>query len=278
MTMKKVGIALGGGGVRGLAHLLALETLDECGVKPSVIAGTSMGAIVGVLYASGKSPADIRQSIEKHMLAGKNRFKEALARKSELLQWLKMVKLERGRGGLLQADAFLHFLLKEIHVFSFEELRIPCRVIATDFWTGHEVVFESGPLLPALKASIAVPGVFAPVVLGRQTLVDGGLSNTLPYDRLTGCDFCIAIDAIVSRQPKGNATPGILESVLGMYDILMENNTALKIALSPPSLYIRPEIHDVPLLDFSRIADVLQQSRPAMEFLKAEIERAHLAG
>ncbi|MGS2722872.1 patatin-like phospholipase family protein [Porticoccus sp. GXU_MW_L64] len=264
--MTKIGIALGGGGVRGLAHILALETLDECGIKPAAIAGTSMGAIVGALYASGLSGTDIHAGINRHIIRKGDDLKNILAKKSDLLKWLKLATPTLRRGGFLSADNALQYLLELIEVRTFEELKTPLRVVATDFWSGDTVTFDSGELLPALKASMAIPGVFPPVEIDRRVLVDGGIANNLPYDLLPPeCDQTIAVDVAPTRVPqKKEAVPGLLDAVLGTFDILLENADRQRLKTTPPTIYLKPEITGVRTLDFDMIEEVFEQATPAM--------------
>ena len=239
--MKRVGVALGGGGVRGMAHVAALETIDACGIRPSVIAGTSMGAIIGALYASGQSGKSLREGIESHIVTHEDRFKDILSKTPRLVRWLRVVSAELGRGGFLKADGFLKYLFAAIGVTTFEELRIPLHVVATDFWTGEEVVISSGELLPAIMASMAIPGVFAPVVIGDRVLVDGGIVNNVPYDLLKGeCECSVAIDVAPDRSVRENRVPNIIDATLGMFDMLVEKVMEGKRQEGAPTIYFRP--------------------------------------
>jgi NTE family protein len=203
-----IGIALGGGGVRGLAHVAALEAIDAYGITPTAIAGTSMGAIIGAFYASGKSASEIRSIIKKHIIAREDGIKDIYAKKDSLKKWFHSVRLARKGSGLLDADGFLRHLIKQMNVTKFEELKIPLHVFATDFHSGESVVFDSGPLLPALKASMSVPGIFVPVEYENKILVDGGVSNNLPYYiLLKKCDKTIAIDVAITRKEKDASPP-----------------------------------------------------------------------
>ncbi|UTW44419.1 patatin-like phospholipase family protein [bacterium SCSIO 12696] len=272
--MDKVGLALGGGGVRGLAHILALETMDHCSIKPAAIAGTSMGAIIGALYASGLSGEEIHAGVYRHTIRKSDELKSILAKKSDLLKWLKLATPTLRRGGFLNADGALLYLLDLIEVRSFEDLSIPLNVVATDYWSGEAVVFNSGELLPALKASMAIPGVFPPVKIDGRVLVDGGVANNLPYDLLPAhCTKTIALDVAPTRQPPPEKTvPGMLDSVLGMFDILLENADRQRITGSPPSIYLKPEIIGVRTLDFDMIEEVFEQAKPAMAGFEKELQ------
>jgi NTE family protein len=273
--MKRIGVALGGGGARGLAHILALEAVDEAGIVPSVIAGTSMGAIVGALYASGHSGEEIHQGFARHIIRKNDKLRDILDRRAELLKWLKSVKPELRGGGILRPDGFLRYLLDEIRAETFEELKIPLRIVATDFWSGREVIFSAGALMPAIQASMAIPGIFSPVVIDGRVLVDGGLVNNVPYDLLSSdCDCTVAIDVAAVRTPEENRVPGVLDSIFGMFDLLIERSVEAKLAVSPPTIYIRPGLSNIRVLDFNKHEEVFRQSAPAMEILRAELRRA----
>ncbi|MGB5427046.1 MAG: patatin-like phospholipase family protein, partial [Gammaproteobacteria bacterium] len=178
---KRIGLALGGGGAKGLAHILMLETLDEMGIRPHVIAGTSIGAIIGALYAAGLSGKEIRAQLEQFFVdqhaAEKNMF--AMPKS---LRWLDFIDPAFAGAGLLNSDDFIAWMGEVLPVKNFSGLKIPLKVIAAELLTGREVIMQSGALLPALQASMAVPGVFPPVDVEGHLLVDGGVANPLPYD------------------------------------------------------------------------------------------------
>lgn len=270
--MKHIGLALGGGGVRAMAHVPVLEAIDRNGLNISALAGTSMGAILGALYASGQTGQDIRKKIRRHAGLDGRKRKTLADKSSQVFKWLKMVKFGSGRGGLLRAEGFLDFLLDELRDTTFEDLKIPLQVVTTDFWTGEEVVFESGPLLPALEASMAIPGIFAPIPIADRVLIDGGMVNNVPYDRLTGrCDYTIAIDVTPRRHPGKRQMPTIVESILGMYDILIDTAMSRKLANSSPNIYFRPGLDNIMTLDFSKIESVWAQTLPTMKELEKKL-------
>ncbi len=257
-----------------MAHVPVLEAIDRNGLKISALAGTSMGAILGALYASGQTGQDIRKKIRRHAGLDGRKRKTLADKSSQLFKWLKMVKFGSGRGGLLRAEGFLDFLLDELRDTTFEDLKIPLQVVTTDFWTGEEVVFESGPLLPALEASMAIPGIFAPIPIADRVLIDGGMVNNVPYDRLTGrCDYTIAIDVTPRRHPGKRQMPTIVESILGMYDILIDTAMSRKLANSSPNIYFRPGLDNIMTLDFSKIESVWAQTLPTMKELEKKLCR-----
>ncbi|MCD4795884.1 MAG: patatin-like phospholipase family protein, partial [Candidatus Cloacimonetes bacterium] len=157
--MKKIGLALGGGGARGLCHIKFIEALDELELKPSIIAGTSIGAIIGAFYASGLSGVQMENML--YEIDFKDLFKMMD------FSFLSRSSLIKGRG-------VENFLKQNIPVSTFEELNIPLKIVATDFWREDDVVFDSGKLIPAIRASISIPAIFEPVILDDKVLIDGG--------------------------------------------------------------------------------------------------------
>ena len=269
----KIGLALGGGGVRGLAHISVLEALDELGTKPSIVAGSSMGAIIGAIYASGIPGKRIKERLESHLILKDDTWRDVIEKRSDLLRWVKAFSADFSRGGLIKTEGFFEYLFSEIKKNTFEELEIPLLVIATDYWKAEEVVFESGPLLPAIQASIAVPGVFAPVSIGEKVLVDGSVVNLVPYDHLLDrTDITIAVNVIGTR-PRTEQVPNAIESVLGTFDILQTAVLAEKMKHQEPDIYVYPDISDVRLFEFNKIGDVFLQATPAVEAMKRQLTK-----
>lgn len=269
----KIGLALGGGGVRGLAHISVLETLDDLGIKPSIIAGTSMGAIIGALYASGMSGKEIRERISRILILKDDTWRDVVAKKSDLLKLVKAFSAEIPRGGFINTQGFFEYLFSEIRKRTFEELEIPLLVIAADYWTAEEVVFEKDALLPALQASMAVPGVFAPVPFAGKVLVDGGVVNLVPYDHLLErADLTIAVDVSKVRNPGKNEIPGALESVLGAFNIMQASALAEKMKIRKPDIYVQTEIQGVRMLDFGKTEEVFLQAAPAIALLRKQLK------
>lgn len=270
--IKRMGIALGGGGVRGLGHIPVLETIDACGIKPVALAGTSMGALMGVLYAAGMSGQAIRRLVEEHMVNRDDGIKDLYAKKAYLLKWLKVVRLSWTGTGLLMADNFLRYLIEQVDVVNFEDLQIPLRVVATDFYSGESIIFDSGPLLPALKASMSIPGVFVPVEHDGNILVDGGMSNNLPYDILPeSCDLTMAVDVSPTRERLDADPPSMMDATLGMFDMLVERVTKAKIERHPPGLYFHPRLVGIRILEFDKAKVVFKQVEEALPDLERKI-------
>ena len=268
---KKVGLALGGGGAKGLAHIPMLQTLDALGVRPVSIAGTSIGAIMGTLYAAGASGDEIYDGITE-LVAMPKTLQEAFEAK-QLFAWLEFFDLNISRGSLFQVDKFLDHLEDLIGVSDFESLAIPLKVVATDFWGREEVVFDRGPIIPAVAASFAMPGIFKPVVLDERVLVDGGSVNPLPYDLLEDeCDVIIAIDVMGRRARDEALLPSYSESVFNTFQIAEKSILREKFRRRKPDIYLEVEIAGVRALEFHKVDDILRQAEPARKRLESALK------
>jgi len=268
--VEKIGIALGGGGAKGLAHIAMLEVLDALECVPHRIAGTSIGAIIGVMYASGRSAAEIREAVAE--LTAAPRALRAVLEARQLPGWIEYIGVEIGRGSLLKVDKFLAELEDVIGVDRFEQLPIPLQVVATDFWAREQVVLCEGPIIPAVAASFALPGIFKPVVMDDRVLVDGGIVNPLPYDLLLdACNIVIAIDVIGSRRPSANRMPSYSESIFNTFQIAAKTILREKIKAHPPTIYIEPDINEVRVLEFHKAEEIYAQSEPARDQLEREL-------
>ena len=270
---KRVGIALGSGGANGLAHIVMLEVLDDMGIRPSRISGASIGALVGALYASGRTGREIRDLVNRLVASGNGEPDAGLISES-LFLWLDLIDPDIGHGGLIDGERILSYLYREIETDTFEDLEIPLEVVAADFWEQEPVVFQSGPLLPALKASMALPGVFTPVVHEGLTLVDGGTVNPLPYDLLMEeCDIVIAVNVLGLRPSGGAAIPGYFETIFNSVKILQQSIVREKMRRQPPDIYIEPSVCDVRALEFYRADEIFEQAAPAAKILRHRLLR-----
>lgn len=268
----RIGLALGAGGANGFAHILMLEAFEALGLRPARIAGTSVGAVIAGLYASGRSAADIDAIAGELAVRDSHAWRELLLER-KLLRWLELFDPAIGRGGLVSSRAFLNALYGQRMPDTFEELHIPLSVVATDFWGRGQVVLEAGPLLPAVQASMALPGVFTPVRIDGRLLVDGGTVNPLPYDLLVDdCDLTVAINVTGKRSPK--AALSFFDSVLNTFQIMQSAIIAEKRRHREPDIYIEPDIVDVRALEVGRRDSVYAQSRPARDELKRRLAEA----
>lgn len=260
--MPPIGLALGGGGVRGLAHVAVLKAMDAAGFPPGRIAGTSMGAIVGAMYAAGVSPAEMEARVLDHLITEGDRLPDILHKRRHLVRWIGALVPElRGRG-LIHPDRLLEMLMGDILELGFEDLEVPLTVVACDYWSGEQVLFDSGPLAPAVKASMSMPGVFPAVEREGRVLVDGGLVNQVPYDLLReGCSPVVAVDVGPAPLPGRSEPPGMLDAIAGAFDIVQNGLLERRLAKSPPDVLVRTRFEDIGLLDFNRADDVLELSR-----------------
>lgn len=254
----KIGLALGGGGARGLCHIEFCKAFDELEIKPSIISGTSIGAIVGCLYAAGISGSEIKSITESVGLV-------ELTRMIDFNIWQS--------SGLVKGKAVMDFLDEQLPVQFFEELDIPLKIIATDFWNRQEIVFESGPLLPAIRASISVPVVFQPIKINDRVLVDGGAVNPLPYDRIKDeCDILVAIDVSGTMVPgRGYPIPNMFEVVANSLRIMETTLVQNKMKSFKPDIYIKPELKNILLMDFHRDKEIMDSVAQDVHLFKRAI-------
>lgn len=272
MSIPTVGISLGGGGARGLAHIAVLETLDSMGVSVSVMSGTSIGAIIGVLYASGIPAKDIRSTIEE-LIRRPGSFEEVRAGK-RLFGWLDLLGVEFGRSHLLEAESFITELHSLLGIDNFEDLQIPLHVVASDFWERKEVVFSTGPLLPAITASFCLPGIFRPVVIDGRVLVDGGCVNPVPFDLIREqCEVLIAVDVMGNRTPGEDLLPNFSEAVFNTFQIAERTITAQKLKVHPPDILLEPAITDVRVLEFHKADQIFRQATSLCRELESKLKK-----
>jgi NTE family protein len=269
---KTVGLALGGGGAKGLAHIAILETLESMGVVPKVISGTSIGAMVGSLYASGMTAKQVRSAVDE-LLEMPGSIGEAFDAK-RAFGWLELLSLQVRRSHLFDAQALIEELDQLMGVSQFEQLKIPMKVIAADFWQRKEVVFETGDLLPAIAASFCLPGIFEPVVIGDKVLVDGGMVNPVPFDVIRqDCDIVVAVDVLGKRYPDGDQLPTYFEALFNSFQIAEKSISMEKMKHNAPDIFIEPEIVDVKMLEFHKSEQIYQQCAPACRHLESELTR-----
>lgn len=259
---RTLALALGGGGARGLAHIGVLEVLRAEGIEASFIAGTSMGGLVGSLASACAGPAEILSIARAFRFPG--RFMPG-----RMLVWEKIFP---------SAAALLRHR-------TFEELAIPLVVSAVDLMTGDEIALHSGPVLPAVRATCAVPGVFAPERLGTHCLVDGGVTNMLPVDLAWACDpdVVVAVNIVASPPPAlrldsrygrlatalGSVVPNPLTAYLAYevamrsVEIALDRQRAMAVAMTGPEVLIDVDLTHVAISDFHRIDEIVDAGREA---------------
>ncbi|MEM8701798.1 MAG: patatin-like phospholipase family protein [Pseudomonadota bacterium] len=256
-TPPRIGLALGGGGARGLAHIPVLEAFDDLGLKPARIAGTSIGAILGAAYAGGHSGEEIRRIVVE-TFADRN----TVLSKVWQLRPKRFADMFRARPVQIDPERVLEVFIAEHLPKSFEDLHIPLRVLATDFFGCEERDFEDGPLLPAIAASIAIPAIFRPVKHADRFLIDGGVVNPLPFEGMrSDCDIIVAVDVVGAPVPRANNSDiNMLDALFGSSQILMQTITAQKLKLEQPDILVRPPHDTVRVLDFLKAEQILERA------------------
>ncbi|MGH8149031.1 MAG: patatin-like phospholipase family protein, partial [Steroidobacteraceae bacterium] len=266
----RIGLVLSGGGARGAAHIGVLEMLAKMRIPIDAIAGTSMGAVVGGLYASGLSPAEIKSMMDS--VNWNDAFSDepprkdlSFRRKEERLQFpmklplgLRGGKLRLPRG-LLEGETLTRILrrltLPVAEITNFDDLPTPFRAVATDLTTGEPVVMRAGDLATAMRASVSAPGVFSPVERDGRLLVDGGISENLPIDvaREMHVDVLIVVDVGFPLYPRNRlVSPAVISDQ--MLAILIRRESERQLAtLAPRDVLITPNLGDASSFDFSII-------------------------
>jgi NTE family protein len=261
----RIGIALGAGSARGWAHIGVLQVLVEAEIVPEIVAGTSIGALVGAVYAEDD-------------LAGLERWVSALT-------WRKVVGyFDFSFGsGLLKGGKLFGVLRSEFLAKDIGELKLPFAVVATDLATGREVWLREGPVADAVRASIAMPGLFTPYPRDHQLLVDGALVNPVPVTlaRALDADFVIAVDLSSSRvgrfvhdrEDRKTKMPGMVEVITNSLNIMSVRITRSRMAGEPADAVIQPRLGNIGLLEYHRGPEAIAEGRAAAELAIPQIRR-----
>lgn len=273
MKDPRIAIALGAGGARGIAHVHALEALDDLGVTPAIIAGTSIGAIMGAGYASGMTGSDIHTYVDQLF----NDRRQLLARLFKVRPESVRQFLDDGglRLGEINIERVLDVFLPPSIPDDFADLTIPLRVVATDYYQNTARFFSKGALRPTLAASAAMPAVFLPVIIDDQVFIDGGTTNPAPFDNLADlADIVVAID--VSGGPRGTPgkRPGKIDVVYAASQLMQQSIVRAKAESHRVDVLLRPNVEDFRVLDFLRTSHVLDQSKALKDDLKRALEAA----
>lgn len=265
-------VAFGGGGARGLAHIHVIEALDELGIRPVEIAGSSIGAIIGAGMAAGMAGADIRDYARK--LLG-NRA-EVLARLWRARPGLSGLMAGDGLGFTpLDAERVLKSFLPAAVPARFEDLPIPLKVTATDYYGHALAVFDEGDLYSALGASAAIPAVFRPVRRDGKLLIDGGIYNPVPFDLLEGrADIVIAVDVVGTPKVSNRKRPNAIELMFGASQLMMQSITAMKLKSKRPEILLRPPVSRFRVLDFLKVEAVMAETAAIRDETKRAIAAA----
>ena len=267
---KSFGLALGAGGARGLAHIAICEALDEINRKPVAVSGSSIGALIGAAYCAGMSGKEMRRFVVGLAHDRAEVFSRLIATRAGTFASLLTSGL--GNMTLLDAEKFCDQFLPRRVPHQFEDLSIPLTVVASDLYRREQVVFSSGPLWPALAASIALPALMRPVVIDGHILIDGGAVNPLPFEHLRErADVTVAVDIsgvpLQMRREIPNAWECIFAAVLLMAGAI----TAEKVKHAPPELIVRPAVAPFRMMDFLQASAILRAAEPAKRELKEKL-------
>jgi len=300
MQKPKIGIALGGGAARGWAHIGVLKALAKRGIVPDVVAGTSMGAVVGGCYVAGK--IDMLES-----------FARSLTRR----RVFSLLDFNFAGSGLISGQRLCDSLDKHLEQISIEELDRDFVAVATEFGTGHEIWLDRGRLVDAMRASYALPGIFRPVKIGGRWLFDGALVNPVPVSacRALGARIVIAVNpvwdtfgkgTVIANQeavqdpvdgidqphpPKGNGraalrvlhhqffgkrdgAPGISSVMVDAFNTIQDRIARSRLAGDPPDIMISPKLNGVGLFDFHRAKQAIERGEEAVEREFGEVDRS----
>jgi NTE family protein len=266
---KTFALALGSGGARGIAHIPVIEALDELGLRPTAIAGSSIGALIGAAYAAGMTGKEIRRHVIAFAHDRAQAFRGLVAARSGAFGRL----FAAGGATLVDAEKFCEQFLPAPLPESFEALPIPLTVIASDLHRRKQVALSSGPLRPALAASISLPGLMRPVAIDDMVLVDGGATNPLPFDALRGrADIVVAVDISGEPSESRRDIPSPFECIASTVLVMGNAIMSEKLKHSAPDLMVRPNVGVFRTLDFFQASAILRAAEPARAEIATELQ------
>jgi NTE family protein len=256
--LPKIGLALGGGAARGFAHVGVIAALEDAGIKPDFVVGTSAGSMVAAMYASGKNAAQLEQ-IAMDM------------EEATITDWT----LPFFNRGMIRGEALGRYVNAQVGNLPIERMVLPLGIVSTNLRTGLGVLFQKGDTGMAVRASSAVPSVFTPVKIGTQEYVDGGLVSPVPvrYARQMGAELVIAID--ISSAPEGNAADSQLQILLQTFAIMGKSINSFE--LQEADLLVRPELSGVKGGDFTSKRRSIDAGRNAMQRMLPQLKALMLA-
>ena len=263
---KSFALALGAGGARGLAHIAIVETLDEMGVKPTAIAGSSIGAVIGAGYAAGLSGRTMR----RHLIRLAHDRGEVLRRvmAARAVAWSDILGAGFGNPLVVDASKFYDAFIGDLLPEDFSALQIPFLAVVTDLFARESVLLASGPLKPAVAASMAVPGLVRPVEIDGRVLVDGGAVDPLPFGCLRGkADVVVAVD-VSGGVAERASVPDPWEALFSTISVMSHTIVSHKLKEGAPDLVLRPNIGIFRMLDFFQASAILR----AADLIKAEVK------
>ncbi|MGF0537121.1 patatin-like phospholipase family protein [Agrobacterium sp. ES01] len=264
-----VAIAFGAGGARGFAHIPVIEALDEMGIRPVAIAGSSIGAIMGAGMAAGMTGAEIRE----FALETVGRRGAVTSRLWSLRGGTMRDALGGFRFGQFNLETILPAFLPAQLPDQFSGLQIPLTVMATDYYGQREIAVSEGKLVTALAASAAIPALFMPVSLNGALSIDGGIFNPVPYDKLKGrADIIIGVDVVGGPVGDPTEAPSRFDSIFGAGQLTMLSAIQLMLKIYTPEIFLRPPVSGFRVLDFLKAQQVLEATEGLKDGFKRDLE------
>jgi len=255
----RIGLALGAGGAKGMAHLAFLQAMEDLGVRPTIISGCSIGALIGAYYAAGLSPKDINSILLDIDLKDMTKFLDFSFFDSS---------------GIIKGKGVENFIRNTLPVHEFKELNIPLKIVATDYWKREDVIFESGDLIKPIRASISIPVLFEAVSHNDTILIDGATTNPVPYDILKDkCDLIIAIDVTGKYTP--SPTRGIssrIEMIINTLQIMQSAIVKCKGVDTAVAIFAQPELENINVLDFHKHEEIMLSVMPHVVKFKKDLK------
>jgi NTE family protein len=248
----RIGLALGGGAARGFAHIGVIQVLEENGIRPDLVVGTSAGSLVAALYASGKGGTELA----------------ALAQSMDEFAFTDWSYPGRG---LIRGEALARYVREHTRGRSIEQMKLPLGIVATDLDSGQGILFQLGDPGVAVRASSAVPAVFQPVRIGTREYVDGGLVAPVPvrYARQMGAELVIAVD--ITAPPDGAATGDVMRMLLQTFSIM--GRSINQFELREADIVVRPSLDGVSSADFGARTRSIQAGREAATGMLADLRK-----
>ena len=251
----RIGLALGGGAARGFAHVGVIQVLEEAGIRPSLVVGTSAGSLVAAIYASGKNGAQLQQIA-------------LTMEEATITDWT----LPIFGNGMLRGDALARYVNAQVGLKVIETMTMPLGIVATDLQSGHGMLFQRGDTGTAVRASSAVPAVFQPVKISGREYVDGGLVSPVPvrFARQMGAELVIGVD--ISSAPEGNIASGVLQILLQTFAIMGKSINDFE--LKEADVVVRPLLNGVGSSDFGARRRSIEAGRQAMLQMLPQLKAA----
>ena len=263
---RRLGIALGGGAALGLAHIGVLRTLRDRGIEPDIVAGTSIGSVIGSAYVFGQL-----DRVERNL------------RDMTWLEMMRLVDFRIGRSGLIGGEAVVREIRRYIGDSPFEAADRPFAVVAADLVSDGEVTFTTGPVVEAVRASISLPGIFTPVPRDGMLLIDGGLQNPVPVStcHALGADLVIAVNVLGDYEGQATAAGivsdrafrgGITEVLNVSIGMVTRQLARTRFLTNPPDVLVLPRVGHLKQYDFKRASELIAAGEEAIEAVWPEIE------